>query len=106
MDLILQTCENMKKDFQMIVYCLIVAPLIFSYKYQTVIQVFQNDTVNIAACVDPLKTEDLAQIHNEPSADDNMGKTDLRIKKKTISTHISNLDCHASKSAINKKLVF
>lgn len=56
------------------------APLIFSYKYHTVVQVFQNDTVNIAACVDPLKTEDLAQIHIEPSADDNMGKTDLRIK--------------------------
>uniref|UniRef100_A0A3B4UI78 Solute carrier organic anion transporter family member n=1 Tax=Seriola dumerili TaxID=41447 RepID=A0A3B4UI78_SERDU len=26
------------------------------YKYDTIIQVFQNDSVNIAACVDPLKT--------------------------------------------------
>uniref|UniRef100_UPI0037E76F1F solute carrier organic anion transporter family member 1C1-like n=1 Tax=Semicossyphus pulcher TaxID=241346 RepID=UPI0037E76F1F len=39
------------------------------YKYDTVIQVFQNDSVNIAACVDPLEKEDEIQI--EPSVEDN-----------------------------------
>uniref|UniRef100_A0A3Q3WI54 Solute carrier organic anion transporter family member n=1 Tax=Mola mola TaxID=94237 RepID=A0A3Q3WI54_MOLML len=32
------------------------------YKYDTVIKVFQNDTVDIVACADPLKTEDALQI--------------------------------------------
>ncbi|XP_070785482.1 solute carrier organic anion transporter family member 1C1-like [Enoplosus armatus] len=41
------------------------------YKYDTVIQVFQNDSVNIASCVDPLKTEEVPEIHIEPSVEDN-----------------------------------
>ncbi|KAG8005717.1 Solute carrier organic anion transporter family member 1C1 [Nibea albiflora] len=36
------------------------------YKYDTVIQ-FQNDSVNIAACVDPLNTEHVPEIQMEPS---------------------------------------
>uniref|UniRef100_A0A8C3AXU6 Solute carrier organic anion transporter family member n=1 Tax=Cyclopterus lumpus TaxID=8103 RepID=A0A8C3AXU6_CYCLU len=40
------------------------------YKYNTIIQVFQNDSVNIAACVDPLKIEVL-EIQIEPSVEDN-----------------------------------
>lgn len=60
------------------------APLIFSYKYDTVVRIFQNDTVRIAACVDPLKTEDLPQIHTEPSVDDNMGKD----KKRKIHSYL------------------
>ncbi|XP_020494473.1 solute carrier organic anion transporter family member 1C1-like [Labrus bergylta] len=39
------------------------------YKYDTVIQVFQNDSVNIAACVDPLEKDDEIQI--EPAVDGN-----------------------------------
>lgn len=46
-----------------------------SYKYDTIIQAFQNDSVNIAACVDPLKTEDAPEIQIEPSVEDNTGKT-------------------------------
>lgn len=62
----------------MIVWCLSLAPADFfnSYKYNTVIQVFQNDTVNIGACVDPLTAEGAPQIQVEPSVDDNAGKTD------------------------------
>ncbi|XP_025755694.1 solute carrier organic anion transporter family member 1C1 isoform X2 [Oreochromis niloticus] len=42
------------------------------YKYDTVIQVFQNDNLSIAACVDPLKTLDLVpEIQIEPSLEDN-----------------------------------
>ncbi|XP_054481055.1 solute carrier organic anion transporter family member 1C1-like [Anoplopoma fimbria] len=41
-----------------------------SYKYNTIIQVFQNDSVNIAACVDPLKSE-VPEIQIEPSVEDN-----------------------------------
>ncbi|XP_071358906.1 solute carrier organic anion transporter family member 1C1-like [Trachinotus anak] len=41
------------------------------YKYDTVIQVFQNDSVNIAACVDPLKTLEVPEIQIEPSSEDN-----------------------------------
>ncbi|XP_069012755.1 solute carrier organic anion transporter family member 1C1-like [Embiotoca jacksoni] len=41
------------------------------YKYDTVIQVFQNDSVSIAACVDPLKTLDVPDIQIEPSVEDN-----------------------------------
>ncbi|XP_045928281.1 solute carrier organic anion transporter family member 1C1-like isoform X2 [Micropterus dolomieu] len=41
------------------------------YKYDTVIQVFQNDSVNIAACVDPLKTEEVPEIQLQPSVEDN-----------------------------------
>ncbi|XP_034719785.1 solute carrier organic anion transporter family member 1C1-like [Etheostoma cragini] len=40
------------------------------YKYNTIIEVFQNDSVNIAACADPLKTEVL-EIQIEPSVEDN-----------------------------------
>ncbi|XP_059182074.1 solute carrier organic anion transporter family member 1C1-like isoform X2 [Centropristis striata] len=40
------------------------------YKYSTVIQVLQNDSVNYAACVDPLKTE-VPEIQIEPSVEDN-----------------------------------
>ncbi|KAM9334622.1 uncharacterized protein ABDE67_021176 [Symphorus nematophorus] len=39
------------------------------YKYNTVAQVFQNDSVNVAACVDPLKT-DVPEIQIEPSVED------------------------------------
>ncbi|TMS02875.1 Solute carrier organic anion transporter family member 1C1 [Larimichthys crocea] len=39
------------------------------YKYDTVIQ-FQNDSVNIAACVDPLNTEHVPKIQMEPSEED------------------------------------
>uniref|UniRef100_A0A4W6E1S9 Solute carrier organic anion transporter family member n=1 Tax=Lates calcarifer TaxID=8187 RepID=A0A4W6E1S9_LATCA len=41
------------------------------YKYDTVIQVFQNDSMNIAACVDPLKTSEAPEIQIEPSLEDN-----------------------------------
>ncbi|XP_030295951.1 solute carrier organic anion transporter family member 1C1 isoform X1 [Sparus aurata] len=41
------------------------------YTYDTVIQVFQNDSVNIVACVDPLKTDDVPEIQIEPSVEDN-----------------------------------
>uniref|UniRef100_A0A3B5B9E1 Solute carrier organic anion transporter family member n=1 Tax=Stegastes partitus TaxID=144197 RepID=A0A3B5B9E1_9TELE len=41
------------------------------YKYDTVIQVFQNDSVNIAACVDPLKTVEVPEVQIEPSGEDN-----------------------------------
>uniref|UniRef100_A0A3B5B8U2 Solute carrier organic anion transporter family member n=1 Tax=Stegastes partitus TaxID=144197 RepID=A0A3B5B8U2_9TELE len=37
------------------------------YKYDTVIQVFQNDSVNIAACVDPLKTVEVPEVQIEES---------------------------------------
>ncbi|XP_034529556.1 solute carrier organic anion transporter family member 1C1-like [Notolabrus celidotus] len=40
-----------------------------SYKYDTIIQVFQNDSVKITACVDPLEKEGGVQI--EPSIEDN-----------------------------------
>ncbi|XP_033471055.1 solute carrier organic anion transporter family member 1C1 [Epinephelus lanceolatus] len=40
------------------------------YKYNTVIQVYQNDTANIAACADPLKTE-VPEIQMEPSVERN-----------------------------------
>ncbi|XP_035532416.1 solute carrier organic anion transporter family member 1C1-like [Morone saxatilis] len=41
------------------------------YKYDTIIQVFQNDSVHITACADPLKTEDVPEIQIEPSVEDN-----------------------------------
>ncbi|KAG7497370.1 solute carrier organic anion transporter family member 1C1-like [Solea senegalensis] len=42
------------------------------YKYNTVIQVFQNDSVNTAACVDPLKTiEEAPDVQMDPSLEDN-----------------------------------
>nr|XP_046235642.1 solute carrier organic anion transporter family member 1C1-like [Scatophagus argus] len=41
------------------------------YKYNTVIQAFQNDSVKITACVDPLKIEDVPEIQIEPTAEDN-----------------------------------
>lgn len=42
------------------------------YKYDTVIQAFQNDSLSIAACVDPLKTLDhKLEIQAEPSLEDN-----------------------------------
>uniref|UniRef100_A0A8C4DML7 Solute carrier organic anion transporter family member n=1 Tax=Dicentrarchus labrax TaxID=13489 RepID=A0A8C4DML7_DICLA len=37
------------------------------YKYDTIIQVFQNDSVHITACADPLKTEDVPDIQIEES---------------------------------------
>ncbi|KAM8908295.1 solute carrier organic anion transporter family member 1C1 isoform 1-T2 [Spinachia spinachia] len=40
------------------------------YKYNTIVTVLQNDSVNIAACVDHLKTE-VAEILTEPSVEDN-----------------------------------
>lgn len=55
---------------------------VHSYKYDTVIQVFQNDTVNIAACLDPLKTEDVPLIEVEPTVDDKTGKQNLADKTK------------------------
>ncbi|TNN43001.1 Solute carrier organic anion transporter family member 1C1 [Liparis tanakae] len=44
------------------------------YKYNTIIQVFQNESVNIAACVDPRKTE-VPEIQIEPSVENNESKT-------------------------------
>ncbi|KAM4523050.1 solute carrier organic anion transporter family member 1C1 isoform 2-T2 [Fundulus diaphanus] len=41
------------------------------YKYDTVIQAFQNNSVSIPACVDPLKTVDMPEILIEPSVEDN-----------------------------------
>ncbi|XP_056131850.1 solute carrier organic anion transporter family member 1C1 [Lampris incognitus] len=41
------------------------------YKFDTVISGFQNESVSIAACVDPLKQPDVVEIHVEPSAEDN-----------------------------------
>ncbi|KAM6895642.1 solute carrier organic anion transporter family member 1C1 [Xenentodon cancila] len=38
------------------------------YKYDTVIQVFQNESVNIAACVDPAKEP---EVQTNPSVEDN-----------------------------------
>lgn len=38
------------------------------YKYDTVVQLFQNDSVNVAACVDPLMQP---EIQTEPPEDDN-----------------------------------
>lgn len=45
--------------------------LFHSYKYNTIIQVFQNESMNIAAC---RKTEVL-EIQIEPSVEDNASKT-------------------------------
>lgn len=47
------------------------APVLHSYKYDTVIQAFQNDSVNIAACVE---TQDVPEIQIEPSLEDSKGK--------------------------------
>lgn len=44
-----------------------------SYKYDTVIQVFQNNSVNIAACMDP----DIPKIQIEPSVEDRKGKIEF-----------------------------
>lgn len=45
------------------------------YKYDTVVQVFQNDTASVAACVDPLKAEDGgAQMEMEPTVEDTTGE--------------------------------
>ncbi|XP_034019483.1 solute carrier organic anion transporter family member 1C1-like [Thalassophryne amazonica] len=41
------------------------------YRYGTVSQVLNNDSVNIAACADPLKQRDLLEIHTEHSPEDN-----------------------------------
>lgn len=48
-----------------------------SYKYDTVIQLFQNDSVNIAACVDPMKTLDAPEIQIEPTAEDHKGRNEF-----------------------------
>lgn len=59
--------EEIDMDF-LFVFC--------RYKYDTVIQVFQNDNLSIAACVDPLKTLDhVPEIQIEPSLEDNKGKS-------------------------------
>lgn len=57
---------------------------VHSYTYNTVLQVFQNDTVNIAACLDPLKTEDVPPIEVEPTVDDKTGKQVSADKAKYI----------------------
>ena len=44
-----------------------------SYTYDTVIQLFQNDSVNIAACVDPLNSAEEPEIQMNPSVEDNTG---------------------------------
>uniref|UniRef100_A0A3Q2C7K9 Solute carrier organic anion transporter family member n=1 Tax=Cyprinodon variegatus TaxID=28743 RepID=A0A3Q2C7K9_CYPVA len=41
------------------------------YKYDTVIQVLQNSSVSIPACVDPLKNDGMPGIQIEPSVEDN-----------------------------------
>ncbi|KAM9328382.1 solute carrier organic anion transporter family member 1C1 [Pholidichthys leucotaenia] len=41
------------------------------YKYDTAIQVFHNDSVNAAACVDPLKILDVPGIPKEPTEENN-----------------------------------
>ncbi|XP_061570370.1 solute carrier organic anion transporter family member 1C1-like [Cololabis saira] len=41
------------------------------YTYDTVIQVYQNDSVNIAACVDPLTSAEEPAILTTPSVEDN-----------------------------------
>lgn len=46
-----------------------------SYSYDTVIQALQNDSVNIAACVDPLKTLEVPEIQIEPAIEDHKGET-------------------------------
>lgn len=59
--------EEIDMDF-LFVFC--------RYKYDTVIQVFQNDNLSIAACVHPLKTLDhVPEIQIEPSLEDNKGKS-------------------------------
>lgn len=45
-----------------------------SYTYDTVIQGFQNDSVNIAACADPEKTLGVPEIQMEPSVENRKGK--------------------------------
>ncbi|KAK2858862.1 hypothetical protein Q5P01_003482 [Channa striata] len=40
------------------------------YNYDTVLQVFQNDSVNIAACADPQKTHGVPKIHRKLYVDD------------------------------------
>ena len=52
------------------IYCGIA--VLHSYKYDTIIQAFQNDSVNIAAC---METEDVPEIQIEPSMEDSKGKT-------------------------------
>ncbi|XP_067345994.1 solute carrier organic anion transporter family member 1C1-like isoform X1 [Channa argus] len=41
------------------------------YNYDTVVQIFQNDSVNIGACADPQKTFGVTKIHRKPSVEDN-----------------------------------
>lgn len=73
----------MKKVFQIVLFNKIIVlrrgncgnTVFHSYQYDTVIQVFQNDSVNIASCVDPLKTLEVPEIQIEPSLKDNKGKT-------------------------------
>lgn len=45
-----------------------------SYRYNTIVTVFQNGSVNVSACVGHLGTE-VAQIQTEPSVEDNKGTT-------------------------------
>lgn len=69
----------MEKDLQKILFMSSLWHCWFSYSYtyDTVIQVFQNDSANIVACVDPLKTDDVPKIQIEPSVEDNAGKNDF-----------------------------
>ena len=47
-------------------------PFFHSYKYDTVIKLYQNDSVNIAACVGPLEEPGVLV---EPSLEDKKGET-------------------------------
>lgn len=90
--MILETFENRKygeRPLEDPVNVFFVALLAsYSYTYDTVIQVFQNDSVNIMACMDPLKTDDVPEIQIEPSVEDNAGKNDFH-------SHITELKSHS-----------
>lgn len=75
-----------------------------SYKYDTIIQIVHNDSMNIAACLDPLKTEDMPEIRIEPSLEDSRGKNDLAMKN-NLHWNISDVDSHSSKPAISKNFM-
>lgn len=54
-------------------------------------QVFQNDTVNFAACVDPLKIQDgSAEMEVEPTVEDKTGESWQASVNKTIVTRQQN----------------
>lgn len=62
-----------------------------SYKYDTVIKVFQNDTADIVACADPLKTEDALQIPIKPSVDNDTSKDFHRFSFHTFSHFVMSI---------------